>query len=75
MPVLKDFGGFKIKMYFGDENPPHVHVQCPNFDAKVSIKDATIFKGEIDKKFRAEALEWIAENRAFLEATWTEFKT
>jgi hypothetical protein len=74
MPVLKDFGGFKIRMYVGDENPPHVNVQCPNFDAKVSIRDAAVFKGEIDRKIRDEALDWIAENLEMLDAKWTEFK-
>jgi len=74
MPVLKDFGGFEISMYFHDENPPHVHVECANCTAKVSIRGAAVFQGQIDKKFRKRALEWIAENRTFLETKWEEFK-
>lgn len=73
MPALKDFGGFTISMYFHDENPPHVHVECANYTAKVAIKGAIAFQGQIDRKFRKQALEWIMENRATLEAKWTEF--
>jgi Domain of unknown function (DUF4160) len=74
VPVLKDFGGFQISMYFQDENPPHVHVECANYTAKVSIRGAIVLKGQIDRKFRKQALEWIVENRVMLEAKWTEFK-
>jgi hypothetical protein len=73
MPVLKDFGGFQISMYFQDENPPHVHVECANYAAKVSIKGAIVLRGQIDKKFRKQALEWIIENCAMLEEKWAEF--
>ena len=27
MPKIKRFGGFKLLMFFQDENPPHVHVK------------------------------------------------
>lgn len=73
MPVLKDFGGFQISMYFQDENPPHVCVECANYTAKVSIEDAIVCRGQIDRKFRKQALEWIIENRAMLEEKWAEF--
>jgi len=27
MPEIKRFGGFKLLMFFQDENPPHVHIK------------------------------------------------
>lgn len=74
MPVLVDFGGFEIRMYFHDENPPHVHVDSSDYSAKVRIKDQVVYVGEIDPKFRNQALRWIAENRAMLEAKWADYQ-
>lgn len=72
MPTLKDFGAFRIVMYFDDENPPHVHVIAPDFEAKVRIADAEVFRGEIPKHHRKRALAWIAENKSELEEKWRE---
>jgi hypothetical protein len=31
MPEIKRFSGFKLLMFFQDENPPHVHIKGPDF--------------------------------------------
>jgi hypothetical protein len=72
MPVLKDFGGFTIKMFFKDHNPPHVHVVSNGY--LVSIAEASILRGEIDARFRDEALEWISQNRTRLMQKWAEYQ-
>jgi hypothetical protein len=74
MPTLKDFGGFRIVMYFADHNPPHVHVVAPDFEALVSIENCEIFAGKIDAKFRREALEWIASRTNELLRKWSELQ-
>lgn len=74
MPVLKDFGGFQIMMYFRDHNPPHVHVENNDFRALVSIEDALVFEGNIDAKFRRDALDWVAEHRLELLKKWAEYQ-
>lgn len=73
MPTIKDFGGYKIVMYFEDHNPPHVHVMAPDFQAKVRIADAAVFVGAIPPRHQREVLEWITANRNELEAKWNEF--
>ena len=72
MPAIKNFGAFKIVMYFEDENPPHVHVVAATFEAKVRIADAKVFRGSIPTAHQRQALTWIAENREFLEEKWRE---
>lgn len=72
MPTLKDFGGFKIRMFFHDHNPPHVHVMGTGFNVLVSIADGATFRGIIPASFRAEALSWVAANRDFLMTKWAE---
>ena len=36
MPEIKRFGGFKLRMFFQDENPPRVHIKGADFAAKIS---------------------------------------
>jgi hypothetical protein len=72
MPVVHRFDGFVVRIYFGDHNPPHVHVVGPDFEALVSISDLAILEGAIPPKFSREALEWIAANKADLLRKWEE---
>jgi hypothetical protein len=72
MPTVKDFGGYKIALYFEDHPPPHVHVIGRDFEAKVRIADAEVFVGEIPPRHRSEALSWISANREKLMAKWNE---
>jgi len=72
MPVVADFGGYKITMYHEDHNPPHIHVIGPDFQAKVRIADGAIFAGAIPPRHRRDALAWSAANQDGLIAKWNE---
>lgn len=72
MPVIRRFGPIALRIYFADENPPHVHVAGPDTEAKVSIGTATVMVGEIPSSARKEILEWIADNRGALMQKWEE---
>ena len=74
MPPLKNFGGFRIVMYFEDHNPPHVHVVPADFEALVSIADGIVFRGSIPPRFRSVALTWIERNREALLAKWEQLQ-
>jgi hypothetical protein len=73
MPEIERFGGFKLLMFFQDENPPHVHIAGPDFAAKIRISDGSILAGTLPRGIAREAREWIASHRAELLATWDEF--
>lgn len=72
MPVLKRFNGFVIRMYFKDENPPHVHVVGPEFEARVAIRGARIIDGRLPARVNREALAWISANSKFLHEEWKD---
>jgi len=72
MPTVANFGSFRIRMYFGDHNPPHVHVDSADYAALVSIAEAKVIEGRIDPKFRKAALQWVAANRPTLGEKWQE---
>ncbi|MFM9864226.1 MAG: DUF4160 domain-containing protein [Micropepsaceae bacterium] len=72
MPAIKDFGGFKITMYFEDHNPPHFHVVSPTQAAVVEIATLTVMAGAMKAAQLREALEWAEANKELLERKWTE---
>ena len=71
MPRLQRFSSSEIAMFFADHNPPHFHVLGKEGAAQVRIDTLEVMasSGRIDL---AEALEWAASRRAFLEAKWAE---
>ncbi len=71
MPLIKDFGSFKIRIHPGDHNPPHVHVVGPEFETLIKIADGNAFKGDVLPKPVAVKVEkFIAGQRDFLTAEW-----
>ena len=74
MPTIKDFGNFKICMYFEDENSPHVHVVGSNFEAKIRIRDQAVYVGNLARKIERAAVKYVADNRDDLIILWDEYK-
>jgi len=72
MPVIRRFHSFVIRMYFHDENPPHVHVVGRYFEARVAIEGAAILSGKLPSRVRKLALPWIEANKALLLAEWED---
>ena len=74
MPEVKRFGGFKLLMFFQDENPPHVHIKGADFAAKLRISNGEVLAGEAPGKVLRQARVWIEEPRVELLALWDEFQ-
>jgi hypothetical protein len=74
MPELKRFGGFKVLMFFQDENPPHVHIKGPDFAAKVRLSDGELIAGEAPNRVLREARSCIKAHRSELPRLWNEFQ-
>ena len=45
MPVISGFYGIVIKMYFGDQLPPHFHAEYGEFAAQIAIQDFAMVEG------------------------------
>lgn len=73
MPRLHSFGRCEVWMYYGDHNPPHFHVNAPDFQARVRITDLAIMSGTIPPRYRRRVLDWAAENQAHLRDKWEQF--
>jgi hypothetical protein len=74
MPEIERLGGFKILMFFQDENPPHVHVHGAGFSAKLRISNGDLLAGNAPNKALRRARRWIEEHKETLSALWEEFQ-
>jgi len=52
MPEIKRFSGFRLLMFFQDENPPHVHIKGPDFAAKIRIANGDLLAGAAPSRAR-----------------------
>jgi len=75
MPEIRRFAGFKLLMFFQDENPPHVHIKGTDFAAKIRISNGDLLAGDAPNKILREARRWVEENRPELFAMWDEFQS
>ncbi|AUG53768.1 DUF4160 domain-containing protein [Thalassospira marina] len=73
MPTIEDFGSFKIYMYFGDHNPPHIHVIGADFAAKIRILDAEVFAGKLPGKIGKQACAYVITHKDRLMAIWQDY--
>jgi hypothetical protein len=69
MPTIKDFGGFKLTMYAGDHNPPHVHLIAAGREALIALS-GEVLKGMPEAKHLRRARAYIAANLAELAQKW-----
>jgi Domain of unknown function (DUF4160) len=74
MSEIKRFGGFKLLMFFQDENPPHVHIKGPDFAAKIRLSNGDLIAGDAPNRVLRETRRWLEENRTELLQLWNEFQ-
>jgi hypothetical protein len=74
MPEIARSGGFKLLMFFQDQNPPHVHIKGAGFAAKIRISNGDLLAGNAPNKVLKQARGWVNERRAELLAMWDEFQ-
>jgi hypothetical protein len=58
MPVVAIVDGMLIMFFFNDHDPPHFHVDCGDFRAKVSIATLKIIDGALPANKRRRVLKW-----------------
>ena len=72
MPILSQFYGIIIKMYFqqSEHNPPHVHVVYGGYIAEFSIKTGRILEGKIPPKQTILVRIWLKSHCDELLEIW-----
>ncbi len=74
MPTLAVIGKVKVQMFYGDHNPPHVHVYGDGHAALVRIEDGELLAGRLPPRVRRRVLHWIAEHRSELMRIWGQYR-
>lgn len=59
MPVISQFYGILIRMFYNDHAPPHFHAVYGEYELLVSISPI-IMQGHAPSRVRSMVLEWAA---------------
>ena len=70
MPIISTFFGIIIRMYFGDHNPPHFHVEFQGEKATFNF-DGQLLAGSISSgTARKLVRDWARRHRLELMINW-----
>ena len=70
MPLISEFFGIKIYMYWNDHYPEHFHAEYGKFKALISINQSVIIKGSLPSKQMKLVLAWCEIHKEELLNNW-----
>lgn len=72
MPILSNFYGISIKMYFqqSEHNPPHIHAIYGKYMGVVNIKTGEIIEGKLPQRALKLVQEWLNINKEEVLKIW-----
>jgi hypothetical protein len=70
MPIVSQFFGIKIYMYWDDHFPEHFHAEYGEFKVIVSIKESAAIKGALPAKQLKLVLAWCEIHKDELMENW-----
>ena len=70
MPLVSEFFGIKIYMYWAEHYPMHFHAEYGNSKAIVSIEQVAVIKGAIPAKQLKLVLAWCEIHKDELIKNW-----
>jgi hypothetical protein len=70
MPLISEFFGIKIYMYWRDHNPPHFHAEYNGLQAEIDINSSVILKGALPIKQLKLVLAWSELHMTELLENW-----
>lgn len=72
MPILSNFYGILIKMYFqqSEHNPPHIHDIYGEYMGAIDIKTGELLEGDLPPRALKLVKEWLEVNKDELLKIW-----
>jgi hypothetical protein len=70
VPRLSFFYGIAIYLYYGDENPPHLHARYAEHEARIVIATGDVLSGSLPRRAQRLVDEWVAMHRDELTESW-----
>lgn len=78
MPILSNFYGIIIKMYFqqAEHNPPHIHAVYGEYIGAINIQTGELIEGDLPARALKLVQEWLQIHKNDVLAIWNtqEFK-
>lgn len=63
---------FEVRSREANHNIPHIHAAYAEYNISVSIHDGTVLSGNLPKKQKKKAVDWISENKEYLLGKWSD---
>ena len=71
MPTIINKNGFRVMIYLGDHEPPHVHIFKTGDEVKIDIKTLFVIEDyEMSDKDIGKAVKMVHENQGLLIEEW-----
>lgn len=72
MPILSNFYGISIKMYFqqSEHNPPHIHAIYGEYIGVIDIKTNKLIEGDLPNRALKLVQEWIEIHKDEILKIW-----
>lgn len=70
MPIISEFFGIKIYMYWSEHLPPHFHAEYGDHSVIVDINNCAVIKGVFPFKQLKFVIAWCELHREELLANW-----
>ena len=70
MPIISEFFGIKVQMYWEEHLPPHFHAEYGGNKVMIDIKAGTVIKGIFPFKQLKLVLAWCEIHRHELMKNW-----
>ncbi|MFP4015301.1 MAG: DUF4160 domain-containing protein [Chitinispirillaceae bacterium] len=74
MPVISEFYGIKIMMFWNDHEPPHFHAEYGGGKVLVDIENGTVIRGVLPFKQVKLVLAWCEIHKNKLLECWGKVK-
>lgn len=70
MPLISEFFGISIYMYYEDHNPPHFHAVYGEYKALIDIQNGCVLKGSLPTKQVKLVVAWCEIHKDELMKNW-----
>ncbi len=72
VPILSTFFGIIVRMFHGDHNPPHYHVQYGEYEAILDVETGRVLEGTLPKRVAQLVKEWHLKHKKELRSSWEQ---
>lgn len=70
MPMISEFFGILIFMYYSDHAPPHFHAKYQDSEALIRISPIGLLKGDLPPRALSLVIEWAQIHQDELMEDW-----